>query len=70
MVHATLAISAARYHANLTAAVLMRVPNRISLPGYPLSVDPVRLQRVPDAMVQFGLLPKKDATFKITSMTG
>jgi NitT/TauT family transport system substrate-binding protein len=42
----------------------------ISLPGYPLSVDTVRLQRVPDAMVQYGLLPKKDASFKISSMTG
>lgn len=42
----------------------------ISLPGYPLSIDPVRLQRVPDAMVLFGLLPKKDASFRMTSMIG
>jgi NitT/TauT family transport system substrate-binding protein len=40
----------------------------ISLPAYPLSIDPVRLQRVPDAMVEFGLLPRKDASFRISSM--
>ncbi|WP_300607776.1 ABC transporter substrate-binding protein [Trebonia sp.] len=42
----------------------------ISLPEYPLSIDPVRLQRVPDAMVLFGLLPKKDASFRMSSMIG
>jgi len=42
----------------------------ISLPDYPLSVAPVQLQRVADAMVQFGMLPAKDASFKVTQMTG
>ncbi len=41
----------------------------ITLPDLPLSVDPVRLQWV-DAMVEFGLLPRKYASFKITSMVG
>ena len=42
----------------------------ISLPDYPLSVAPVQLQRVADAMVQFGMLPPKDTSFKVTRMTG
>jgi NitT/TauT family transport system substrate-binding protein len=42
----------------------------ISLPGYPLGVDPVRLQRVVSAMVRFKLLPSQDSSFKITSMIG
>jgi NitT/TauT family transport system substrate-binding protein len=46
-----------------TAAVM-------TLPDYPLSVTPVQLQRVVNTMVQFGMLPRKDASFKITSMTG
>jgi NitT/TauT family transport system substrate-binding protein len=42
----------------------------IAFPDYPLSVNPVQLQRVVDTMVQFGLLPPRDISFKITSMTG
>lgn len=40
----------------------------VSLPTYPTSVNPIRLQRVVDAMVRFGLLPRSDGGFKITSM--
>jgi NitT/TauT family transport system substrate-binding protein len=40
----------------------------IALPSYPIGVDDARLQRVPDAMVRFGLLPEKDANFNISSM--
>ncbi len=39
----------------------------ISLPTFPLGVDPVRLQRVVSAMTRFGLLPH-GTTFKISSM--
>jgi NitT/TauT family transport system substrate-binding protein len=46
-----------------TAAVM-------TLPDYPLSVTAAQLQRVANTMVQFGMLPQKDASFKITSMTG
>jgi NitT/TauT family transport system substrate-binding protein len=42
----------------------------ISQPDYPLTVTPVQLQRVVDAMVQFGMLPPKDLSFKVTTMTG
>jgi NitT/TauT family transport system substrate-binding protein len=42
----------------------------IALPDFPLSVDPVRLQRVVNAMVEFGLLPRKYASFKVASMVG
>jgi NitT/TauT family transport system substrate-binding protein len=41
----------------------------IALPNYPLSVNPVQLQRVVDTMVQFSLLPQQDISFKITGMT-
>ena len=41
----------------------------ISLPAFPLGVDPVRLQRVVGAMSRFGLLPK-GTSFKVTSMLG
>jgi NitT/TauT family transport system substrate-binding protein len=41
----------------------------ISLPAFPLSVDPVRLQRVVSAMSRFGLLPG-NTSFKVTSMLG
>jgi hypothetical protein len=41
----------------------------ISLPTFPLGVDPVRLQRVVSAMARFGLLPA-GTTFKVTSMIG
>ena len=39
----------------------------ISLPTFPLGVDPVRLQRVVSAMSRFGLLPQ-GTTFNISSM--
>ena len=39
----------------------------ISLPAFPLGVDPVRLQRVVSSMIRFGLLPKK-TNLQITSM--
>jgi NitT/TauT family transport system substrate-binding protein len=42
----------------------------ISLPNFPTTVDPVRLQRVVSAMIRFGILPQRDAGFKITAMTG
>jgi NitT/TauT family transport system substrate-binding protein len=42
----------------------------ISLPAFPLGVDPVRLQRVVSAMVRFGLLPEQDSSFRISSMIG
>jgi NitT/TauT family transport system substrate-binding protein len=40
----------------------------VSLPGFPTGVDSVRLQRLVDAMVRFGLLSKQYSTFKISSM--
>jgi NitT/TauT family transport system substrate-binding protein len=39
----------------------------ISLPAFPLGLDPVRIQRVVSAMVRFGLLPK-NTSFKVASM--
>jgi NitT/TauT family transport system substrate-binding protein len=42
----------------------------ISLPAFPTTVDPVRLQRVISAMVRFGLLPPGDSWFKITTLLG
>lgn len=42
----------------------------INLPNYPLSVSSTQLQRVVDAMVQFGMLPQKDISFNIREMTG
>jgi NitT/TauT family transport system substrate-binding protein len=39
----------------------------ISLPTFPLGVDPVRLQRVVNAMSRFGLLPQ-GTTFNVNSM--
>ena len=47
----------------MTAAVM-------SLPEYPTSASPQRLQRVLSAMVRFGFLPEKDASFSAASMTG
>jgi NitT/TauT family transport system substrate-binding protein len=40
----------------------------ISLPNFPTAIDPVRLQRVVDDMIQFGFLPKKDASFNVSSI--
>ena len=42
----------------------------ISLPSFPAGVDAVRLQRVVSAMLRFGLLPPKDRSFRIQTMTG
>jgi NitT/TauT family transport system substrate-binding protein len=42
----------------------------IALPEFPLAVDTTQLQRVLDTMVQFGLLPTKDSSFKMATMTG
>jgi hypothetical protein len=51
-------------HATYQTAAVM------ALPDFPLSVDPVRLQRVVDAMSAFGLLPAKDHSFRVSTMTG
>jgi NitT/TauT family transport system substrate-binding protein len=40
----------------------------ISLPDFPIGVDATRLQRLFDAMIRFGLLPEKDAGFKVSSI--
>jgi NitT/TauT family transport system substrate-binding protein len=40
----------------------------VSLPSFPVGVNPVRLQRLVDAMVRFGLLKQKYAGFKIKSI--
>jgi NitT/TauT family transport system substrate-binding protein len=40
----------------------------ISLPNFPTGVDAVRLQRLVDAMVKFGLLSMQYANFKISSI--
>lgn len=42
----------------------------ISLPNFPTGVDAVRLQRLVDAMVRFGLLSKQYSGFKIGSIVG
>jgi hypothetical protein len=42
----------------------------INLPGFPLSVAQAQLQRAVDTMVEFGMLPPKDISFKMTKMTG
>jgi NitT/TauT family transport system substrate-binding protein len=42
----------------------------VSLPDFPTGVDVVRLQRLVDAMVRFGLLSKKYSSFKISSIVG
>jgi NitT/TauT family transport system substrate-binding protein len=41
----------------------------IALPEFPTAVDPTRLQRVLDDMIQFGFLPRKDATFSMSSIS-
>jgi NitT/TauT family transport system substrate-binding protein len=45
-----------------------QVASLVSLPTYPIGVNPVRLQRVVDAMVRFGILPKSDSNYDISSM--
>jgi NitT/TauT family transport system substrate-binding protein len=41
----------------------------IALPDFPTAIDPTRLQRVVDDMIQFGFLPKKDASFNASSIS-
>jgi NitT/TauT family transport system substrate-binding protein len=41
----------------------------ISLPEFPTAIDPTRLQRVLDDMIQFGFLAKKDASFSLASIS-
>lgn len=41
----------------------------IALPDFPTAIDPVRLQRVLNDMIQFGFLPKKDASFRVSSIS-
>jgi NitT/TauT family transport system substrate-binding protein len=42
----------------------------VSLPSFPTGVDAVRLQRLVDAMVRFGLLSKQYAGFKVSTIIG
>jgi hypothetical protein len=42
----------------------------VSLPNFPVGVNPVRLQRLVDAMLRFGLLKPKYADFKVKSIIG
>jgi NitT/TauT family transport system substrate-binding protein len=42
----------------------------VSLPSFPTGVDPIRLQRLVDAMLRFGLLTKRYANFKISTIIG
>jgi NitT/TauT family transport system substrate-binding protein len=41
----------------------------IALPNFPTAIDATRLQRVASDMIQFGFLPRKDASFKVSSIT-
>lgn len=41
----------------------------IALPDFPTAIDPARLQRVVGDMIQFGFLPKKDASFNASSIS-
>lgn len=56
------------------AEKFLNVPARtaalISLPDFPLSVTSGELERIVHAMAQFGLLPKNDASFNVSSMLG
>jgi NitT/TauT family transport system substrate-binding protein len=42
----------------------------VSLPNFPTGVDAVRLQRLVDAMVRFGLLKKQYSNFKVNTIIG
>jgi NitT/TauT family transport system substrate-binding protein len=42
----------------------------VNLPQFPPAVSPAQLQRVVDTMVEYGMLPAKDISFRITQMTG
>jgi NitT/TauT family transport system substrate-binding protein len=41
----------------------------IALPDFPTAIDPVRLQRVLNDMIEFGFLPKKDSSFQVSSIS-
>lgn len=47
-----------------------RTPPALPANSFPLSVDPPRPRRVLSAMIQFGSLPKKDASFQLTTVAG
>jgi NitT/TauT family transport system substrate-binding protein len=40
----------------------------IALPDFPTAINSTRLQRVLNDMIQFGFLPKKDASFQVSSI--
>jgi NitT/TauT family transport system substrate-binding protein len=42
----------------------------VALPSFPSGVDAVRLQRLVDAMVKFGLLSKQYSNFKVSTIIG
>jgi NitT/TauT family transport system substrate-binding protein len=42
----------------------------MSLPDFPTAVSTAQLQRVLDAMVEFGFLPASDQSFSMSAMTG
>ena len=48
--------------------VAPRIAAVIALPDFPTAIDPTRLQRVLNDMIQFGFLPKKDASFNLSSI--
>jgi len=39
-----------------------------ALPEFPTAIDPARLQRVLNDMIQFGFLAKKHASFNLSSI--
>jgi NitT/TauT family transport system substrate-binding protein len=49
--------------------VAPRIAAVIALPNFPTAIDPTRLQRVLDDMIQFGFLAKKDASFNMSSIS-
>lgn len=49
--------------------VTPQIAGVIALPDFPTAIDPVRLQRVVNDMIQFGFLPKSDASFQVSSIT-
>ena len=63
-----------RHEVELATEKFLKVPAMtaavMALPEFPLSVDATQLQRVVDDMVQFGFVPQKDASFRVSSMVG
>ncbi|HEX3750510.1 MAG TPA: hypothetical protein VHW06_08105 [Streptosporangiaceae bacterium] len=55
---------------NRDGAVVSVAGRIMALPDFPPSVDPVRRQRVVDAMSESGLLPARDRSFRVNTMTG